>query len=78
MNDEGDFGKDGEGEEDEALRSRIAVLRQEHQDLDDAVRALSGGAVPDMIQIARLKKKKLALRDQITLLEDRLTPDIIA
>ena len=70
--DEGEIDKDAE------LRAQIAVLRQEHQDLDDAVRALSAGAVPDMIQIARLKKKKLALRDQITLLEDRLTPDIIA
>jgi hypothetical protein len=63
---------------DAAIRAQIAMLRQEHQDLDDAVRALSAGSVPDMIQIARLKKKKLALRDQITLLEDRLTPDIIA
>lgn len=78
MNDEGDIEKDGDGEAAAALRSQIAVLRQEHQDLDDAVRALSSGAVPDMIQIARLKKKKLALRDQIAMLEDRLTPDIIA
>jgi hypothetical protein len=71
-------GFDTETEADAATRSRIRLLRQEHQDLDDAVRALSAGAVPDMIQIARLKKKKLALRDQITVLEDRLTPDIIA
>jgi hypothetical protein len=64
--------------DEEAIRSRIAVLRIEHQDLDDAVAALSAASVPDMIQIARLKKKKLALRDQIVLLEDQLTPDIIA
>jgi len=76
MNDETGFESGTEG--DAAVRARIAMLRQEHQDLDDAVRALSAGAVPDMIQIARLKKKKLALRDQITVLEDRLTPDIIA
>jgi hypothetical protein len=76
MNDETGFESETEG--DAATRARIAMLRQEHQDLDDAVRALSAGAVPDMIQIARLKKKKLALRDQITVLEDRLTPDIIA
>jgi hypothetical protein len=64
---------------DEAeLRARLATLRIEHQDLDDAVRALSAASVPDMIQIARLKKKKLALRDQIVLLEDQMTPDIIA
>jgi hypothetical protein len=76
MNDEGDIEADKVAEV--ALRSRIRVLRQEHQDLDDAVRALSAGAVPDMIQIARLKKKKLALRDQIVALEDRLMPDISA
>jgi len=64
--------------DEEAIRSKIAVLRIEHQDLDDAVAALSAASVPDMIQIARLKKKKLALRDQIVLLEDQLTPDIIA
>ena len=63
---------------DEAIQARIAELRQAHQDLDDAVQALSAKAVPDQLQIARLKKQKLALRDQITRLEDRLTPDIIA
>ena len=61
-----------------AVRTKIATLRIEHQDLDDAVAALSAANVPDMIQIARLKKKKLALRDQIVRLEDQLTPDIIA
>ena len=61
-----------------ALRFRIADLRQQHQDLDAAVGALESGARPDQIQIARLKKKKLALRDQIKQLEDQLTPDIIA
>ncbi len=61
-----------------AIRIRIAGLRQEHQDLDAAVAALEAGARPDQIQIARLKKKKLALRDQITQLEDQMTPDIIA
>ena len=60
------------------LRVRIAKLRQEHQDLDDAVHALEQGARPDQIQIARLKKKKLGLRDEIKQLEDQLTPDIIA
>ena len=63
---------------DEGLRSRIAELRQEHQDLDDAVNALAAGPRPDQLQIARLKKKKLILRDEITRLEDQLTPDIIA
>ena len=64
--------------DDGALRFRIADLRQQHQDLDAAVAALEGGARPDQIQIARLKKKKLALRDQITRLEDQMMPDIIA
>ena len=63
---------------DEAIHARIAELRLAHQDLDDAVNALSAKNVPDQLQIARLKKQKLALRDQITRLEDRLTPDIIA
>ena len=62
----------------DALRARIAELKQEHQDLDAAVAALGTGVRPDQIQIARLKKRKLALRDQIVLLEDQLTPDIIA
>ena len=61
-----------------ALRVRIAKLRQEHQDLDAAVHALEQGQRPDQIQIARLKKKKLILRDEIKQLEDQLTPDIIA
>ena len=58
--------------------ARIAALREEHQDLDDAVSALEALPMPDQLQIARLKKKKLTLRDQIAKLEDKLTPDIIA
>ena len=61
-----------------AVRARIAILRQEHQDLSDAVDALAAGPNPDLLQIARLKKKKLILRDEITRLEDQITPDIIA
>jgi uncharacterized protein (TIGR02444 family) len=63
---------------DEAIQARIAELRQAHQDLDAAISALSVNPLPDQLQIARLKKQKLALRDQISRLEDRLTPDIIA
>ena len=69
---------DPSADQDVVLRVRIAKLRQEHQDLDAAVHALEQGQHPDQIQIARLKKRKLALRDQIVLLEDQLTPDIIA
>ena len=69
---------DPSADHDTALRVRIARLRQEHQDLDAAVHALEQGQNPDQIQIMRLKKKKLTLRDEITQLEDQLTPDIIA
>lgn len=62
----------------DGLRSRLALLKLEHHDLDSAVGALEAMAGPDQIQIARLKKKKLALRDEISRLEDQLTPDIIA
>jgi uncharacterized protein (TIGR02444 family) len=63
---------------DEAIQARIAELRQAHQDLDAAITALAIHPSPDQLRIARLKKQKLALRDQISRLEDRLTPDIIA
>lgn len=69
---------DPSADADVGLRVRIAKLRQEHQDLDAAVHALEQGQQPDQIQIARLKKKKLILRDEIKQLEDHLTPDIIA
>ena len=62
----------------EALQARLALLKQEHQDLDAAVGALAALAGPDQIQIARLKKKKLTLRDQIERLDGEQHPDIIA
>ena len=58
--------------------SRLVRLRQEHRDLDAAIDALLATAAPDQLQIARLKKRKLRLRDEIALLEDGLIPDIIA
>ncbi|WP_140985946.1 YdcH family protein [Asticcacaulis tiandongensis] len=61
-----------------ALRTQLALLRQEHKDLDDSISALEVVPQPDQILIARLKRKKLALRDQIVTLEDRIRPDIIA
>ena len=63
---------------DIAIERRLADLREEHKDLDDAIRALEDRFQPDMLQIARLKRKKLALKDEIGRLEDLLTPDIIA
>ncbi len=59
-------------------RARLALLRQEHADLEASVHALEALPLPDQILIARLKRKKLALRDRIVRLEDELTPDIIA
>jgi hypothetical protein len=58
--------------------SRLVRLRQEHRDLDAAIEALRATPAPDQLQLARLKKRKLRLRDEIKLLEDQLIPDIIA
>ncbi|BBC72108.1 conserved hypothetical protein [Altererythrobacter sp. B11] len=63
---------------EEELRKRLVLLRTEHRDLDTAIAALTGANSPDQLQIARLKKRKLRLRDQISIIEDYLTPDIIA
>ena len=63
---------------EEALEARLAVVRQDHADMDAAIHALSHTALPDMMLIGRLKRKKLALKDEITRIEDLLTPDIIA
>lgn len=60
------------------LRERVEGLRSEHRDLDDAIIALSQRPVPDMLQIQRLKRKKLQLKDEIARLESQLLPDIIA
>ena len=65
-------------EQTEVLRVKLAVLKQEHRDLDDAIHALHDRGVPDMLTLQRLKRQKLALKDGIAVLEDRLTPDIIA
>lgn len=56
----------------------IESLRQEHRDLDAAISALQGASAADQLQIQRLKKRKLVLRDRISALEDLVTPDIIA
>lgn len=60
------------------MRKRLGMLRIDHRDLDAAIDALSNAGSQDQLQIARLKKRKLRLRDQISILEDYLTPDIIA
>lgn len=63
--------------EDE-MRKRLEALRTEHRDLDAAIDALTAAGSSDQLQIARLKKRKLRLKDQIALIEDYLIPDIIA
>ena len=65
-------------EQDEVLRVKLAVLQREHRDLDEAIDALQERPNADMLTIRRLKKQKLALKDQISALEDRILPDIIA
>ena len=68
----------GGGRGEEGLRRRLATLRVEHEDLDASVAALAAVQHPDQVRVARLKKKKLTLRDEIARIEDALTPDIIA
>ena len=63
---------------EEILQIELEVLKQEHRDLDEAVKALEERGILDQLTIQRLKKKKLALKDKIAVIEDRLTPDIIA
>jgi hypothetical protein len=61
-----------------ACLAEIQRLRQEHRDLDAAIAALQGMGPVDQLQVQRLKKRKLILRDRIGRLDDQLTPDIIA
>ena len=61
-----------------AFEAEIERLRQEHRDLDAAIEALASVGAVDQLQIQRLKKRELVLRDRVSFLEDQLTPDIIA
>ena len=63
---------------DAAVRNELAQLRQEHRDLDSAIEALQNQPRPDNLQIQRLKKRKLILKDKISALEAKRLPDIIA
>jgi len=64
--------------EQEILREKLGSLRSEHRDLDDVIARLVERAPYDQLQMQRLKKRKLMLKDQIMMLESRLLPDIIA
>lgn len=67
-----------ENVENPELHAKLADLRQEHRDLDEAIGALIASGARDQIQLTRLKKRKLQLKDQISRIEDELLPDIIA
>lgn len=60
------------------LRARLEALVQEHRDLDAAIGALTAQSGTDLLQVQRLKKRKLKLKDEISLLQDMMVPDIIA
>jgi len=74
MNDDQPFLSD----EELALHAQVKLLRLEHSDLDASIEALSHMPIPDQLLIARLKRKKLLLRDEIVKIESRILPDIIA
>ncbi|MFY9212227.1 MAG: DUF465 domain-containing protein [Aestuariivita sp.] len=63
---------------EDVLRVELEVFKREHRDLDEAIAALQERGVSDQLTIKRLKKQKLRLKDKIALIEDMLTPDIIA
>lgn len=62
----------------EVLRVELEVMRREHRDLDEAIQALTDKGTADQFTLQRLKRNKLRLKDKIAIIEDRLTPDIIA
>jgi hypothetical protein len=64
--------------DDEELKERLVSIKTEHRDLDDAIEALMRDGKYNQLQVQRLKKKKLQLKDEISKLEDILLPDIIA
>jgi hypothetical protein len=67
----------GQTEEQRVLRARYVEMREEHRALDETIAGASAGVV-DHLQLARLKKRKLALKDEMRWIENQLTPDIIA
>ncbi len=65
-------------EEQQPLKARLHVLESEHRDLDDVIERLSDDKPFDQLQLQRLKKRKLVLKDEITLVKSQILPDIIA
>lgn len=78
MSDRGPCGDVMNDESETDLRALLARLQQEHRDLDAAIAALQDSPGSDLLQVQRLKKRKLWLRDRISFIEDQITPDIIA
>lgn len=70
--------RNGSGMDESELKARLSALSQEHRDLDAAIDALARSSTADMLQIARLKKRKLRLKDEMAVIQDMLIPDIIA
>ena len=64
--------------EEGELEAKLIALKQEHRDLDDAITAVSRAGTFDQLQVQRMKKRKLVLKDAIQQMEDQLLPDIIA
>lgn len=64
--------------DEDAIREELAVLAEEHRDLDDAITALQRAGTFDLLQVQRMKKRKLMLKDDIAKLKNLLVPDIIA
>lgn len=64
--------------DEDAIREQLSAVAQEHRDLDDAITALQRAGTFDLLQVQRLKKRKLSLKDQMEKLNNLLIPDIIA
>jgi hypothetical protein len=64
--------------EEDTLKAKLAILRQQHRDLDVAISTLEASGTGDQLQLRRLKKMKLQIKDMISRIEDKLIPDIIA
>ena len=62
----------------DVLKQKLSILKEEHRDLDVAIRAIEESRLPDQLALKRLKRKKLGLKDEIARIDDDLTPDIIA
>ncbi|NVJ99747.1 MAG: DUF465 domain-containing protein [Alphaproteobacteria bacterium] len=64
--------------DEDSIREQISVLIEEHRDLDDAITAVQRAGTFDLLQVQRMKKRKLMLKDEISKLKNMLVPDIIA